>query len=199
MEQAIYQKVIQAVDEANVKDPNVLDINGIRHTKEQLYSHHMLDMLMRFYPDADKEQKIAVYAQHIKRWQVPRSDFPMNKTGYYQWRCYLYDFHAEKITSIMKECSCSDESIARVRKAVAKQDANKNGDTQLLEDIAALVFIEHYMENFASKHTDYDEQKWLNIIRRTWNKMSEQAKQFALSEQLNKPSSLLGLISKAIA
>jgi hypothetical protein len=93
----------------------------------------------------------------------------------------------------------SEEVIERVKKAVGKRELKTNPDTQLVEDVAALVFIEHYMLEFEAKHPEYDEEKWLHVIRRTWNKMTEQGQKFALSGELKLPEPLVPLIRKAVA
>ena len=69
----------------------------------------------------------------------------------------------------------------------------------MLEDVTDLVFIEHYMLDFAGKHPEYDEEKWLDIIRKTWKKMSDRAHQFALSGGITLPEPLVPLIQKAVA
>ncbi|MDZ7585608.1 MAG: DUF4202 family protein, partial [Thiobacillus sp.] len=89
--------------------------------------------------------------------------------------------------------------IERVKKAVSKRGIKSNPETQLLEDIADLVFIEYYMLGFASSKPDYDEAKWLEIIRKTWNKMSKNAQAFALSGKIKLPEALVPLITKAIS
>ncbi|TFH54365.1 MAG: DUF4202 family protein, partial [Candidatus Zixiibacteriota bacterium] len=81
----------------------------------------------------------------------------------------------------------------------AKKGIKENPDTQLLEDVTDLVFIEHYLLEFAGKHPDYDEEKWLDIIRKTWKKMSDRAQQFALSGGVRLPESLVPLIKKAVS
>jgi hypothetical protein len=81
---------------------------------------------------------------------------------------------------------------------VGKKGIKVNPDTQLLEDVTDLVFIEYYMLEFAGKH-DYEESKWIDIIRKTWNKMSESAQQFALGGNIKLPEPLLPLIQKAIS
>ena len=91
-----------------------------------------------------------------------------------------------------------EDVIERVKQAVGKRALKINPDTQLLEDVAGLVFIEHYMLEFAVKHPEYDEAKWLDIIRKTWKKMSSRAQQFALSGGINLPQPLLPLIQKAV-
>ena len=87
--------------------------------------------------------------------------------------------------------------IERVKNAVAKKNIKGNPDTQLLEDVTDLVFIEHYLLEFVGKHPDYSEEKWIGIIRKTWNKMSDRAHQFALSGSVELPQTLVPLIKKA--
>ena len=45
----------------------------------------------------------------------------------------------------------------------------KDEGTQTLEDVICLVFLEYYFEEFAAKHQD---EKVINILRKTWKKMS---------------------------
>ena len=48
---------------------------------------------------------------------------------------------------------------------MGKRGIKVNPDTQLLEDVTDLVFIEHYLLAFAEKHSDYDEEteEWSNL------------------------------------
>jgi hypothetical protein len=159
----------------------------------------MSDMLQRYAPEADDAMKLAIRAQHIQRWKSPRDAYPMDRDGYLQWRKDLYKFHADTAASLLALAGCSDEVIARVKKAVGKRALKKNADTQLLEDVTALVFIEHYMLDFAAKHPEYDEEKWRGIIRKTWEKMSGRAHDFALSGGIRLPEPLVPIIQKSIA
>ena len=199
MENDRFQKVMSLIDEANRQDPNTETADGREWPKELLYSERMSDMLERFAPDADPLARIAIRAQHIERWKLPRSDFPMNRKGYHQWRTRLYGFHAERVGALMEQAGYDAESIERVKRAVSKKSLRDNPDTQLVEDIAALVFIEHYMQDFADKHPEYDEAKWIDIIRRTWRKMSPRAQEFALAGNIRLPEPLVPLIQKAVA
>ena len=123
----------------------------------------------------------------------------MDKKGYYLWRTTLYSFHAETTAELMQEVGYDETSIDRVKNAIGKKNIKTNEDTQMLENTAALVFIEHYMLDFANKHPEYDEEKWITIIKRTWNKMSESAQEFALSGDIKLPESLVPLIQKSIS
>ncbi len=193
------QKTLDLIDAANSEDPNMETVDGESVPKELLYGQRMSEMIERFRPDADDEMKIAVRAQHIQRWKSPRSDYPMNRQGYLQWRVHLYKFHADTVGEIMERVGWPQESIERVKKAVGKKGIKINPDSQLLEDIADLVFLEHYMEAFVEKHPEYDEEKWLDIIRKTWKKMSAEAQAFALAGNIKLPEHLVPLIQKAVA
>ena len=196
----LLDQAIALIDEANSEDPNkVTDENGKEWPKELLYSHRMSDMLNRFKPDADEVHQISMRAQHITRWKSARSDYPMDRKGYHQWRSNLYTFQADTVAAIMQQVGYDEESIERVKKAVGKKGIKSNPDTQLLEDIADLVFIEHYMLEFAGKHGEYSEEKWIDIIQKTWRKMSDEAHEFALGGNIKLPEPLIPLIQKAVA
>jgi len=194
-----FEKALQLYDAANSKDPNIeTDYDGTESTKELLYSHRMLDMLNRFLPDADDVAKLSVAAQHIERWKSPRSDYPMNRKGYHLWRTNLYKFHADTAAKYLREAGYDDEFIERVKLAIGKKNLKNNADTQILEDIAALTFIEHYMMKMYNNFPQYDEKKWIDIILRTWKKMSPDAQQFALSGKVKLPEALVPVIQKAV-
>jgi hypothetical protein len=200
MSAELLDQAIDLIDQANRQDPNkVIDENGKEWPKELLYSYRMSEMLNRFVEEPDDVARIAMRAQHIQRWTTPRENYPMDRQGYLQWRTGLYKFHAESAAKIMQQVGYDEESIERVKKAVGKKGIKVNPDTQLLEDVTDLVFIEYYMLEFAGKHAEYDEDKWVEIIRKTWNKMSQRAQQFALEGNIKLPEALIPLIQKAIS
>ena len=171
MTQQLYQTAIAAIDQANAEDPNKEIANSKEFPKELLYSQRMTEMQERYIPEASEAVKLAVRAQHIQRWKIPRSNYPMDKQGYLQWRTGLYKFHAETAGRIMQEAGYDDLMIDRVKKIVSKKGLKVNPETQLMEDVVDLVFIEHYLVGFVAQHPEYDEAKWIPIIRKTWQKM----------------------------
>ncbi|HTY04147.1 MAG TPA: DUF4202 domain-containing protein, partial [Rhodocyclaceae bacterium] len=183
-----FTRAIALFDAANAEDPRMdRGADGKDVPRELLYARRMTDMIDRFAPDASEAARLAVRAQHIQRWKTPRSNYPMDRTGYLQWRTGLYKFHAETAGRLMKEAGYDDETIEKVRTAVGKKGLKVNPDTQLLEDVTDLVFIEHYMLEFAGQKPDYSEEKWLDIIRKTWQKMSPAAHEFALAGKIKLP------------
>lgn len=198
-QQSIFDRAVELIDGANSEDPNQETVEGKKWPKELLYSHRMSNMLERFAPDADDAMKLAIRAQHIQRWKSPRDTYPMDRIGYLKWRKDLYKFHADTAAELLVQAGYGDNVIERVKNAVAKKNIKTNADTQLLEDVTDLVFIEHYMLEFASKHPEYSDEKWIDIIQKTWKKMSDRAHEFALSGSIKLPEPLVTLIQKAIA
>jgi hypothetical protein len=198
-QQSNLDKAVALIDAANSEDPNQVSVDGKAWPKELLYSRRMSDMLERYAPGSDDAVKLAIHAQHIQRWKSPRDAYPMDRIGYLKWRKDLYKFHASTAAELLVQAGYGDDVIDRVRQAVAKLDIKNNPDTQMLEDVTDLVFIEHYLLEFVARHPEYDEEKWLDIIRKTWNKMSGRAHEFALSGNITLPEPLIPLIQKAVA
>jgi len=190
-----FKQAIALFDAANAQDPNQEE----GQPKELLYAQRMTEMIGRFAPDASEVAQLAVRAQHIQRWTVPRSNYPLGKPGYFAWRTGLYRFHAETAGALMQQAGYDAAMIEQVKAAVGKQGIKTNPDTQMLEDVTSLVFLEHYMLGFAGQHAEYSEDKWLDIIRKTWKKMSCEAQAFATSGGIKLPEPLLPLILKAVA
>ncbi|OGT04611.1 MAG: hypothetical protein A2143_05550 [Gallionellales bacterium RBG_16_57_15] len=193
-----YQAAIAAFDRANAEDPNREMAEGKEYPKELLYAQRMSEMQECYAPQASEAVKLAVRAQHIQRWKIPRADYPMDRQGYLQWRTGLYKFHAETAGNLMKEAGYGEEMTARVKAIVSKKGLKVNPETQLMEDVADLVFLEHYLIGFAAQHPEYDEEKWTQIIRKTWQKMSPHAREFVLAGKTRLPEALAPLILKAV-
>ncbi len=197
--QSAYEVARALIDAANSADPNQVAADGKEWPKELLYSERMSDMLERYNPDTDYAMKLAIRAQHIERWKSPRNAYPMHRIGYLKWRKDLYKIQANRTAELMLQAGFDEAEIERASNAVAKQNIKGNPDTQLLEDVTDLVFMEHYMLEFVGKHPDYSEQKWIEIIQKTWNKMSSNAHQFALSGAIKLPEPLVPLVQKAVS
>jgi Domain of unknown function (DUF4202) len=172
-----FQTASAWIDAENAQDPNSEIYQSISYPKELLYSNRMYERLMDFYPNASEEVQIASKAQHICRWKMPRESYPMDRVGYLKWRENLKKFHAETTAEILKKAGYSQVFIDRVSFLIEKKLLKKDAETQLLEDVICLVFLEYYFDDFAQKH---DREKMKNIILKTWNKMSENGHQEAL-------------------
>ncbi|MCW8196601.1 DUF4202 domain-containing protein [Proteobacteria bacterium 005FR1] len=189
-----FEQVISSIDAANREDPNREKADGQEYPKELLYGLRMSEQLDRFQPDASEVLRIAARAQHIRRWAIPRSDYPKDRVGYLTWRRDLGRFHAEQTAALMSQAGYDPDSITRAQDLLTKKGIKQNEETQTLEDVVCLVFLKYYLEDFATQH---DEDKLVAIIRKTWGKMSDRGHQAAL--QLALPSHLNELIGKALA
>ncbi|MCU0673672.1 MAG: DUF4202 domain-containing protein [Myxococcota bacterium] len=176
------------IDEANAQDPNLERLDGQDFPKELLYGRRMSATLAMFAPEADDAVKLAARAQHVQRWKIPRSDFPMDRKGYLAWRQKLYGMHAELAGEILREVGYDDATIARVGTLLRKKGLKTDPDVQLLEDVICLVFLEHYFAEFSVKH---DDDKVIDILRKTWAKMSPRGHEAALALPLGEERRLV--------
>ena len=156
----------------------------------------MEEWLLRLDSAASPLLRLAARCQHLERWAVPRDSFPMDRVGYLRWRTSLYTTQAERAKALLIAASVAETEAQQVRTWVSKTDLKTNPGSQALEDAACLVFIAYEMAPFASTK-DYDEAKWLEIIRKTWRKMSDRAHDLALTITL--PDALAALVKKALS
>lgn len=180
-------EALQAIENILLQDPK---------NEALTYSNQCFEWLQKLNPSYSEAQEFGARCQHFKRWDIPRSNYPMDKKGYYQWRIYLYQYQAEETAKVLAEAGYKSEFIDEVKDMIAKKDIKKSANSQLIEDVACLVFLQHHIAPFAATK-DYSDEKWIKIITRTWGKMSEKAHKFAL--EITYPEAILSLIKKAIA
>ncbi len=165
LEQTIYNTIIASVDEVNSSDP-IIENNT---PAEVLYGQRMSEVLATFAPDADADVQIACRAQHIARFNHPRSAYPEGRVGYLQWRQELYAIHGAKTKELCLEAGASDGFAAQVEAIMVGKVKGESSESQTLEDVACLVFLQFYLGKFMGKHS---EEKLLKIVQKTWAKMS---------------------------
>jgi len=172
-------QAIAKIDSANSADPNLefCPVQQAEVPKELLYSLRMSQCLADFCPQASEHLQIAARAQHIERWKSPRTDYPDGKKGYKQWRSQLSLMHANRTAELMAACGYNNDDCERVKFLVQKRQLRRDPETQTLEDVICLVFLKYYFQPFAEKHP---KDKVIDILRKTWNKMSEKGQAAAL-------------------
>lgn len=193
IEEKNYQEAITLIDEAHAQDPNTTTVDGREVPYELHYAQKMTAYLNQRAPDASPILQVAVRAQHFRRWEIPRSSYPMTKAGYLSWRAFLKTRQADLAAAICVGCNFTDEEAAAVAALIRKEDMRRNEETQILEDVACLVFLDDQFEAFEKEH---DEEKIIGILRKTWGKMSEKGHELALKIPLSDSSK--GLIGKAL-
>jgi len=182
------------IDEAHAADPVRL---GNGSAAELLYADRMEHWVMRLIPDAPPVLRLAARCQHLERWTVPRNRYPLDKAGYHAWRRFLYQQQAERARALLSSAGVPEMEAAAVAKWVSKTGLKTDQGTQALEDAACLVFLQSEIEAFAAEHADYPREKFVDILRKTWRKMSPKAHD--LARGLDLPAGIAALVEEAVA
>ena len=180
-----FRAAIARFDTLNAADPS---------GKELEYARRMTRWLEKLSPDASEPLRLAARSQHLMRWHIPRSSFPMDRIGYLKWRTTLYGFHADRAAEVLRDVGYDDATIARVGSLIRKEQIKADLEMQSLEDVICLVFLENYLADFAK---DHDEEKLLRILRKTWKKMSDRGHAAAMGLELGERER--ELIGKALS
>ena len=189
-----FDDVIAAIDDANARDPKIVQVGGRTVPAELLYGQRMSDALARMAANASELLRIAVRGQHIERWTSLRGGYPVGRAGYLKWRNDLKEYHARRLGEIMTAAGYGPQDAARVGALVRKERLRSDPEAQMLEDTACIVFLAHYLADFIGKT---DEAKLARILAQTWNKMSAQGR--AHVETLDLPPSVLALIERGLS
>ncbi len=188
-----HSRARQLLDTAHAADPNRA-ADG--RPAELVYADRMEAWVTRLVPDAPSALRLAARAQHLERWLVPRGTFPAGRAGYLAWRRSLYTQQAERARALLIEAGVDPAEAADVATWVSKSGLKTNPGTQALEDAACLVFLENEIGAFAVQHADYPREKFVEILRKTWRKMSPAAQQVALALEL--PPATASLVRDAV-
>ncbi len=188
---ARFREAILRFDAANAEDPNIEVEHDFPQPKELVYANRMTAALHRFAPGAHETVQLAARCQHIRRWTIPRGDYPEGRAGYRQWRTDLAAFHAETAAEILRDVGYDEATIARVQSLVRKDRLKADPDAQLLEDVVCHVFLTHHLGDFAVKH---DDGTVTDILKKTWRKMSEKGRAAVRSQEL--PEAVRSLVER---
>jgi len=192
---ARFATAIGMFDAYNEQDPHRETWQGEQVSKELLYARRMSERLQSYMPDAPEYLVLAARCQHIGRWEIPRNTYAMDRKGYLQWRNQLKVHHTQIAGRIMREAGYDDDTISHVNSLLLKEALFQHRpDTQALEDVICLVFIEYYLEEFAEKH---DDKKLVDILRKTLHKMS--AKAIEAAGKIAVSDRVASLIGQAVA
>jgi hypothetical protein len=165
-------RAIAAIDAANADDPHTLPVRGAERPKEQAHAELASQWVAKLRPDASPALKLAARAHHVRRWEIPRSEYPMDRAGYHRWRKALHAHHQQVLRAILEEQGWDEETIARACALVRKQGLGRDPEVQTLEDALCLVFVETQFADLAAR---LEAEKLLDVTRKTLRKMSPEA------------------------
>jgi hypothetical protein len=194
MEEARFARTVAAFHAVSALDPTLQNDGSGARPRELVQAEELAAWLVRLSPDASEALRLAAHCQHIGRYQLPRSSYPEGRSGYLRWRADLARKHAETAEGILREQGYDATTIEHVRRIVLKQNRTSDAEVQTMEDALCLAFLEHEFAEFASRH---DDDKLVQILRKTWRKMSERAHGLALELPLD--ARALALVTRALA
>jgi hypothetical protein len=189
-----YERARALIDSVHAADPTK---TADGRPAELAYADHIEKWVARIARDAGPVLLLAARCQHLERWSVPRRSFPDGRAGYLAWRRSLYVKQAEKARELLLEAGVPAAQAADAATWVSKTGLRTNPGTQALEDAAVLVFLESEIEAFAAQHAEYPRGKFVDILRKTWKKMSPRAQELALGLDLQ--DAIAALVREALA
>ena len=172
-----FHRAIAAFDLLNGQDPNHRRVKGKTVPFELFFARKLTEWVLRLDAAPSEAALLAARCQHLCRWEIPRSDYPMGRAGYLAWRRDLKVFHADRSAEVLEKAGYDSQTIDRVRTINLKKGLRKDAEVQLIEDALCLVFLEEQLDDLAAKTP---EEKMVRILRKTWKKMSKRARQMAM-------------------
>lgn len=178
-----FDRAIAAIDAANADDPNTITVDGQQCPKELAHAEMVTEWVRRLLPNPSEELLLAARAHHLRRWTVPRDSYPDGRAGYLKWRRHLHKQHADDVGAILTDRGYPPAVVTRVQDLVQKKGLGKVDDpeVQALEDALCLVFIETQFRELADR---LDDEKMVDVVRKTLKKMSDAGKRAALGIDL---------------
>ncbi|MGH9213526.1 MAG: DUF4202 domain-containing protein [Acidimicrobiales bacterium] len=187
------RRALAAIDEANSGDPATLVVDGVEQPKELAHARLMTDWVRRFDPEASDAQILAARAHHLRRWSLPREDFPEGRAGYLRWRTRLKRQHADEVAEILRPLGYDDATIERVQQIVRKDGLGRDPAVQVHEDALCVVFLQTQLADIAAQLGD---DKSIDVLRKTARKMSQRGLDAAAQLELDARSR--GLLLRAL-
>ncbi|MDE0349538.1 MAG: DUF4202 domain-containing protein [Gammaproteobacteria bacterium] len=184
MDRTLLERIVEAIDRRHAEDPA---------GREAAYARAMSGHLEALQSVPSDALRIAVRAQHFERWLYPRSDFPPGRQGYLRWRAEAARRQAEAVGTLLESHSVDDATTKRVQSLMMKRNRLRDPEVQTLEDCACLVFLESELPRFAAGR---EPRRVVEILRRTWRKMSETGRRRALELPIDRSSR--DLLEKAV-
>jgi hypothetical protein len=164
----LIHRALAAIDHANGRDPNQTD-GGPR---AQVQGGRATEWLHRVDPDAGDALRLAVRAHHLRRWSIPRGDYPDGRPGYLRWRRDLKAVHARAVAEVLAPVGIDEPTVARVQQLVQKEGLGTDPEVQTFEDVVCLVFLETQFDDLADRLAD---PKMIDVLRKTVAKLSPAA------------------------
>jgi uncharacterized protein DUF4202 len=180
---------------AHRDDPRTVTRGSVSEPWSVVYHARLASWVDRLAPDASEALRLAARCQHLRRWTIPRESFKEGAAGYKRWRTTLARQHADDAGRVLREAGYDDDVIARVRDLLVKKGLGSDPEVQRFEDAICLTFLENELQAFSAKHA---EPKLVDILQKTWKKMSPAGHAAALDLVATLPPPLRALCERAL-
>jgi hypothetical protein len=167
-----YDAAVSAIDAANADDPTRIVVRGEEQPLALVHGRLAVEWVHTIHPDAPDEWLLAARAHHLRRWEVPRSDYSAGKAGYLRWKRDQRQRHAREVAVLLDHVGYEADVIERVQALVRRDHLATDQGAQAVEDAACLVFIETQLADVSTK---LDRDHLIDVIRKTAKKMSSAA------------------------
>ncbi|WNK19259.1 DUF4202 domain-containing protein [Halomonas piscis] len=186
--------VFNALDEIHRGDPRTVEVDGAAEPKELVYARRMSAWLEHLDGEPGEILRLAVRAQHLERWRLPRADYPEGRAGYLTWRRDQSRRAGETTAKLMIDAGYAEAEAERAARIIRKQGLKRDAEVQTLEDCACLVFLENYFADFSRT---IERDHLIRIVQKTWRKMSPRARELALALPMSEASA--AIVKEALA
>lgn len=171
-------QAFEQFDDYNRRSPGQIVWDGVTYPVEYFYALKLHEWVVKLDPNANESLLLASRCQHIGRWEIARNSYPDGRVGYLKWRSDLSKYHAGIAAEILAGVGYDDDTISRVKQIVLKQRLKTDEDVQTMENALCLVFLQYQYDDLIAKMT---EEKMIDILRKTWAKMTDPGHEAALS------------------
>jgi len=192
MDDARFSQTLQRIDQANAEDPRVEAAADGPQPRELLFARRVYEWVQTLVAEPSEELLLAARAHTLRRWLIPRETYPKTRGGYHAWRSALAAFHAEQADAILADVGYPESIRVRVRALITKENWRNDLEGQALEDADCLAFLELKLHTYLD---EWDDEKTVDILRKTLRKMTAQAIQ--LAGQLPMDARCLALLERA--
>lgn len=190
-----FEAALALFEAAHREDPRSVEVDGVAVPWSVRYHERLGHWVDELAPDASEPLRLAAACQHIRRWEVPRSDYDEGRIGYKRWRSELAQRHARIARGVLEEVGYEEDTIARVEQLLRKIGLARDPEVRTFEDAICMVFFELDFIDLAAKH---DDQKIVDVLQRTWGKMSPAGHAAALELAKSLPGRERALVAAAV-
>lgn len=172
-----HRQTIFLLQEELKKDLRHEKVLGVDGPRDFLFTKRVVDWILKLDPQASQILVLSAWGHILNRWKLTRYNYPMTTAGYHKWRKAQSRLSADDVEKILRGVGSPDETIRRVRELILKTTFPQDLESRLLEDALCLAFLEIKFESYIP---EWDEEKYIRILKGTLKKMTPKAQELAL-------------------